>query len=146
MTIFKRQTAKLDKMFFTLVLLCFKRMALRVESFFYCLFFASLYSQESFGRIFGGYELWCHKKNEPGPQFFLNNVSEILLCLDTLLQPRLLSLACFEFLSYLVGVEVCCQSWEGISVRSQGLTFWGGTWPKTHLYKALQKPAASSAL
>lgn len=134
-------------MFFTVLLLCFRRMALRVESFFYCLFFTSLYSQEIFGRIFGGYELWCHQKNKPGPQFSLNRLSEILLCLDALLQTRLLSLACFEFLSYLVRVEVCCQSWEGrTGVQSQGLSFWGGTWLKTHLYKALWKPAASSAL
>lgn len=134
-------------MFFTGLFLRFRRMALRVESFFYCLFFTSLYSQEIFGRIFEGYELWCHQNNESGPQLSLRKLSEILLCLGALLQASLLSLACFEFLSYLVAIEVCCQSWKGrAGVQSQGLSFWGGTWLKTHLCKALQKPAASSAL
>lgn len=120
-------------------------MGLRVECFFYCLFFTSHYSQEMFGRIFRGYDLWCHQNNEPGPQFSFNKLSMILLCLDALLQTSLLSLACFEFLGYLVGVEVCCQGLEErAGVQSQGLSFWGGTWPKTHLYKALQKPTASS--
>lgn len=97
------------------------------------------------GRIFRGYELWCHQNNGPGPQISFNNLS-MILCLDALLQRRLLSLACFKFLGYLVGVEVCCQGLEGrAGVQSQGLSFWGGTWLKTHLYKALQKPAASSA-
>lgn len=56
------------------------------------------------------------ERRDLGPQFSLNNLSESLLFLDTLLQGKLLSLACFEFLSYLVGVEVYCQSWEEESV------------------------------
>lgn len=132
-------------MFFTVWLLCFRRIALRVECFFYCLFFTSLYSQEVFGRIFRGYELWCHQNNGPEPQFSFNKLS-VILCVDALLQTSLLSLACFEFLDYLVGVEVCCQGLEGSAgVLSQGLSFWGGTWLKIHVYKALQKPVASSA-
>lgn len=125
-------------MFFTVWLLCFRRMALRVECFFYCLFFTSLYSQEIFGRIFRGYELWCHQNNGSGPQFSFNKLSVILCCVDAFLQTSLLSLACFECLGYLVGVEVCCQGLEGSAgVLSQGLSFWGGTWLKTRV----QSPA-----
>lgn len=66
--------------------------------------------------------------------------------LDALFLTSMLILAWFEFLGYLVGVEVCCQGLEGrAGVQSQGLSFWGGTWLKTRLYKALQKPTASSA-